>query len=80
MLSHPTLEGLEITVKSVVQCTRFLRGQGAPFVLSSVFSQDILEQNFGHYIQKEGARDNPSVFNVRFTLNKLRVHLLGNTK
>ena len=46
---------------------------GAPFVLTEVFNQDILEQHFGHYRQKGGLNDAPTVYNARHTMTSLRV-------
>ena len=72
-LSPQTLCGLKISVRSIVACVKFLLQQGAPFVLTAVFNQDILEQHFGHYRQKGGACDNPSLDSMRHTMNTLRV-------
>ena len=86
-LSHQTLDGLKISVRSFVSCVRFLLEQGAPFVLTARFNQDVLEQHFGHYRHKGGSCDNPTIDNVRHTMNVLRTvgstalaPLRGNTK
>ena len=44
LLSRQTLDGLEITVRSIVACVRYLPRLGAPFILTEMFNQDILEQ------------------------------------
>ena len=73
LLSRQTLQGLKISVNSIVSCVKFLLNQGADFVLTSSFNQDPLEQHFSHYRHKGGANDNPTVYDVRNTLNQLRV-------
>ena len=86
-LSQQTIDGLKISVRSIVQCVLFLLDLGAPFVLTEVFNQDILEQHFGHYRQKGGLNDAPTVYSARHTMTSLRVidsvalaPLRGNTK
>ena len=86
-LSQQTLDGLKITIRSIVACVRFLLEQGVPFVLTEVFNQDVLEQHFGHYRHKGGACNNPTINDIRHTINSLRVvgsqaiaPLRGNTK
>ena len=86
-LSHQTLDGLKISVRSIVACVKFLLAEGAPFVMTVVFNQDDLEQHFGHYRHKGGACDNPTIDAVRHIGNSLRVigsaalaPLRGNTK
>ena len=71
-LSHQTLNGLFITTKSVTECVRFLLSKGAEFVLTEHFNQDPLERHFGHYRQKGGLNENPSVWQVCHTLNQIR--------
>ena len=73
LLSRQTLEGLKISVNSIVSCVKFLLNQGVDFVLTSSFNQDPLEQHFSHYRLKGGASDDPIVYDVRNTLNQLRV-------
>jgi hypothetical protein len=72
LLSIQTRIGLNITVKSIVQCIKVLLNSGAPFVLTHAFNQDPLEQHFGHYRHKGGGNNNPTVFEVRHTINQLR--------
>ena len=47
-ISNQTFEGLQITVNSLVECTKFLLSAGVPYVLTERFSQDCLEEYFGH--------------------------------
>ena len=51
-LSIQTLDGLNISMHSVVACVRPLLRSGAPFVLTEWFYQDPLELHFGHYWHK----------------------------
>ena len=87
MLSHQTLTGLEITARSVVACINVLLNAGAPFVLTSHFNQDILEQLFGHFRHRGGSMENPTVKEVRNMMVEMKatrsVHMAcvrGNTK
>ncbi|XP_046375844.2 uncharacterized protein LOC124148655 [Haliotis rufescens] len=73
ILSQQTLNGLKITVNSIVECTKFLLREGAFFILTHRFNQDPLEEDFAHYRQKGGSNDNPTVYDVRNTLSQLRV-------
>ena len=86
-LSHQTLAGLKITAQSVVACVRTLLEAGAPFVLTSHFNQDVLEQLFGHFRHRGGHMENPNVKDVRHMMVEMKatrsVHMAcvrGNTK
>ena len=46
-LSLQTYEGLQITVSSVIEVTKFLLSKGLAFVLTNCFNQDIVEEYFG---------------------------------
>ena len=46
-ISVQTYEGLQISVTSLIECTKFLLENGAPYVLSERYMQD-LEEYFGH--------------------------------
>ena len=70
MLSHQTVEGLEITVRSVVELVHFLLDNGVSYVLTSFFNQDVLEQHFGYIRKKGGAHDNPNVVEAGRALNE----------
>lgn len=72
-LSHQTVKGLEITAKAVSECTIYVLEQGVPFVLTSVFNQDPLEQLFGHYRHKGGHNNNPTVYEVQNVTPVMRV-------
>lgn len=74
-VSIQTYKRLQIAVKSVVQLTRFLLGEGFERVLTKTFCQDDLEEYFG-YQRAQGRRsDNPTVAN--FDYNDLRFPALG---
>ena len=71
-LSHQTLKGLTITTKSIIECIQFLLRKGAPFVLTSHFNQDPLEQMFGHLRHKGGSNDNPTVYEADHAIVNIR--------
>ncbi|XP_076084495.1 uncharacterized protein LOC143055247 [Mytilus galloprovincialis] len=71
-LSYQTLQGLQISVNSITECTEFLLNEGAPFVLTHNFNQDPLEQHFGHLRHKTGANNNPTVYEVRNIMTQIR--------
>jgi len=73
ILSHQTLEGLEISVKSIVSCVRFLLQNGATSVLTHRFNQDPLEQHFSKQRQANGGSRNPSVTEFNHNINRFRV-------
>ncbi len=59
-LSIQTYKGLQITVKSVIDLTKFLLGEGLVGVLTERFCQDDIEEYFG-YQRAQGRRsDNPT--------------------
>ena len=74
-LSQQSLDGLTISVRSIVSFIKFLTNQGAPFVLTQRFNQDTLEQHFGYHRHKGGACDNPTIDNVRHTMDV--IHVVG---
>lgn len=73
-LSPQTKIGLEVTIKSVTECIKFMIEQGAEFVLTHHFNQDPLEQYFGHFRHKGGANQNPTVYEVRNSMSQLLVY------
>lgn len=60
-LSWQTYEGLQITVHSVIEATRFLLGEGMEYVLTERFCQDTLEEYFGNQRKLGRRSDNPDV-------------------
>ena len=73
-LSIQTYKGLQITVKSVIDLTEFLLGEGLVGVLTERFCQDDLKEYFG-YQRAQGRRsDNPTP--ADFGCNDLRISVL----
>ena len=71
-LSYQTLDGLEISARSIVACVKFMLNIGADFVLTRCFNQDKIEQFFGMLRMKGGANDNPTVNLANHMINQLR--------
>ena len=69
LLSYQTVEGVRLSARSISACVKLLLNEGASYVLTHCFNQDPLEQHFGHYRHKCGGNNNPSVYEVRNTLN-----------
>ena len=61
ILSYQTVEGLKITVLSVVECIKYCLNNGMPFVLTEKFNQDAIEQHFGCHRASCGSNSNPSL-------------------
>lgn len=72
MLSYQTMQGLEISVKSIVSCIKIVLNEGADFVLTRTFNQDKVEQFFGLLRMRGGANDNPNVRMAGNLVNHLR--------
>ena len=62
MLCHQSLNGLVISVSSIVECVKFLLSEGVEYVLIHRFNKDPLEAHFSHYRHKGGANDNPKLY------------------
>ena len=75
-ISNQTFEGLQITVNSLVECTKFLLNAGVPYVLTERFSQDYLEEYFGHQRQCGKRADNPDA--VQFGYNDRTLQIQRN--
>ena len=60
-LSYQTLEGLEITIKSVVECIKFCLNEGVSYALTERFNQDPVEQHFGIHRIKDGCNTTPTL-------------------
>ena len=72
LLSHQTITGLKMSIRSITKCIQYMLSQGAQFILTHAFNQDPLEQHFGHYRHKSGANRNPSVYEVCNIMTNLR--------
>ena len=72
-LSRQTYEGLKITTKSVIEASKYLINNGIPWVLTSRFNQDNVEETFGLHRSLGGRNDNPTVFQFGYQSNTLRM-------
>ena len=86
-LSYQTLEGLEMIVRSVVECVRYCLSEGMSFVLTNRFNQDPIEQHFGMLRFGGGCNNNPTLDKFNNTMVGLRTAgsqaiapFAGNTK
>ena len=84
-IPHQTYNGLKITTLSLIEVTKFLLSKGMPFVMSSRFNQDCLEELFGRHRSLGRRNDNPSLHQIGYQSNTLRlqrsvVPATGNTK
>jgi hypothetical protein len=66
-ISLQTFEGLQISVHSLIECTKYLLQNGVNYVLTERFMQDCLEEYFGHQRQRGRRSDNPDA--VQFGYN-----------
>ena len=66
-ISVQTYEGLQMSVNSLIECTKFLLENGVSYVLTERFMQDCLEEYFGHQRQRGQRSDNPDA--VQFGYN-----------
>ncbi len=73
-LSIQTYKGLQITVKSVIDLTKFLLGEGLVGVLTERFCQDDVEEYFGCQRAQGRRSDNPTA--ADFGYNDLRISVL----
>lgn len=71
-ISHQTYNGLRITTKSITECVRFLLSVGVKYVLTERFSQDLLENYFGHQRSINRRKDNPTVRDFGYSDNAIR--------
>ncbi|XP_022803466.1 uncharacterized protein LOC111340819 [Stylophora pistillata] len=60
-LTWRTHEGFEITVRSAIECTKFLLQEGMEFILIERFCQDPVEQYFGDQHRLGRHCDNPDI-------------------
>ena len=86
-ISKQTIEGLKITVYSVIECVKFLLQSGMKYVLTEKITQDHLELCFGLQWACGASNDNPTVQQFGWNDNAIRargqlakVRVEGNTK
>ena len=72
-VSQQTYDGIRITTHSVIGVTKHLLNAGMPFVLTSRFNQDCLEEQFGLQRSLGRTSTNPSVFQIGYQSNILRM-------
>ena len=71
-ISKATHEGLQITVRSSICLVRFLLKNGADYVLTGKFNQDVLENLFGFYRSAGRRKNNPSMADIGYSDNMVR--------
>ena len=71
-ISHQTLEGLEITTKSVCECVKYCLNNGVSFVLTEKFNQDPIEMHFGNHRLQGGCNTNPNMDQFNNSMVRLR--------
>ena len=84
-ISWQTFEGLQITVNSLIEATKYLLQNGMSFVLTERFNQDVLEEYFGRQRSLGRRNDNPTLIQFGYQSNTLRmqrsvVPATGNTR
>ena len=83
-ISRQTHEGIMITVKSLIETTRFVLGAGMIFFLSEKVNQDCTEEHFGRHRRCGGRNTNPTLHQIGYQENQLRIQrsvapVTGNT-
>ena len=84
-ISHQTYEGLQITVFSTIEATKYLLQHGCSYVLTEKFNQDSSEEHFGNIRSVNRRNDNPSLYQLGYSENIVRIKrsitpVNGNTK
>eukprot|EP00112_Aurelia_sp_Birch-Aquarium-sp1_P006927 Seg1756.13 transcript_id=Seg1756.13/GoldUCD/mRNA.D3Y31 product=Catalase protein_id=Seg1756.13/GoldUCD/D3Y31 len=72
-LSRQTYEGVQMTVHSTVELVKFLLSRNVKYVLTERFCQDPLENYFGRQRGMGRRKDNPSLRDVGFNDNTIRM-------
>ena len=83
-LSLQTYEGMQMTVYSVIEVTKFLLSKGMAFVLTNRFNQDVVEY-FGRQRSLGRRSDNPNIWQFGFNNNIIHTQrsvapVTGNTE
>ena len=84
-ISHQTYEGLQITLFSTIEATKYLLQHGCSYVLTEKFDQDSSEEHFGNIRSVIRRNDNPSLYQQGYSENIVRIKrsitpVNGNTK
>ena len=72
-ISKQTYNGLIISCKSLIGCRKFLLDEGAEYILSERFCQDILEEYFGNQRKLGMRNENPDINQFGYNANTLRI-------
>ena len=80
-LSWQAFEGIQITVHSMAEVTKYLLGQGMEHVLTEHFCQDPVEEYFGSQRMLGRRCDNPDIQTFGYNNNTIRIqrHVALNT-
>ena len=73
LLSEQTFEGIQTSVYSLIECTKFLSNHGFQYVLTNKFNQDPLEEHFGRHRALARRSTNPTLHTLGYQENKLRI-------
>ena len=71
-ISWQTYEGLQISVFSVIEATKFVLQEGMEFVLIERFCQDPAEEYFGNQRKLGRRSDNPDISSFGYNNNTIR--------
>lgn len=71
-ISWQTYEGIQINVKSITHCVKFLLNHGVSYVLTEKFCQDDLKNYFGKQRSLGRRRDNPNMQQCRINDNIIK--------
>ena len=71
-ISKQTYNGLIISCNSLIGCRKFLLDEGAEYILSERFCQDILEEYFGNQRKLRMRNENPDINQFGYNTNTLR--------
>ena len=74
-ISRQTHEGMIITVKSLIETTRFVLGAGMNFFLFENVNQDCTEEHFGRHRRCGVTNANPTLHQIGYQENKLRTYI-----
>ena len=86
-ISRQTIEGIKITVFSMIECTKYLLQSGMRYVLTEKFCQDLVEHYFGLQRACGNRSDNPNLYQFGYNDNAYRMtekvsecKIIGNVK
>ena len=72
-LSRQAHEGLQITVDSGIEATKFLLHEGMGYVLTERFCQDPVEECYGKQRKLGRRNDNPDIHAFGYNSNTIRI-------